>query len=176
MEELPSDSICSNNIQSHSSILPRAWQVFNSSKDDLISTVKKKMNFGISPLFDLQADYREKVNYRTGTGIQVASSIGNKWYIRTSYLQGLLNYDSSFIPRSYFNNNLTKYNTYGDWRGRISFTPNKIFNFQIGLDQNFIGEGCRSMFLSDYGRPYPFGMIRSRFWRIEYDVIYQFFI
>jgi hypothetical protein len=175
MEELPSDSICTNNIQSHSSILPAAWQVFNPSKDDLISTVKKKTSLGISPLFDLQADYREKVNYRIGAGIQATSSLGNKWYIRASYLQGMLNYDSLFLPRSYFNKNLTKYNTYGDWRGRISFTPNKIFNFQIGLDQNFIGEGCRSMFLSDYGRPYPFGMIRSRFWRIEYDVIYQFF-
>ncbi len=175
MEELPSDSICSNTIQSHSSIFPKAWQVFNPSNDNLISKVKKKMRFGFNPLIDLQAEYREKINYRIGTGFQVSSGFGDKWYIRASYLQGLLNYDSLFIPRAYFNKTFAKNETYGDLRGRISFTPNKIFNFQIGLDQNFIGEGCRSMFLSDYGRPYPFGMIRSRFWRIEYDVIYQFF-
>ncbi len=175
LEELPSDSIIYNTIQTHSSIIPKAWQAYNPLKDELISKVKEKFSLGISPLIDLQADYRENVNYRIGTGLQVTSELGDKWFIRTSYLQGLLNYDSLFLPRTYFNKDFTKFNTYGDWRGRISFTPNKIFNFQIGIDQNFIGEGCRSMFLSDYGRPYPFGMIRSRFWRLEYDVIYQFF-
>ena len=175
MEELPSDSLPPNTIQSHSSIIPKAWQACSPSKDDLITRVKKKSYFGISPLIDLQADYKESFNYRIGTGLQLTSGLGEKWYIRTSYLQGLLNYDSLFLPRAYFNKVLTNYSTYGDWRGRVSFSPNKIFNFQIGLDHNFIGEGCRSMFLSDYGKPYPFGMIRSRFWRLEYDVIYQFF-
>jgi hypothetical protein len=31
------------------------------------------------------------------------------------------------------------------------------------------------LFLSDYGKPYPFGMIRARFWRVEYSIMYQFF-
>ena len=59
--------------------------------------------------------------------------------------------------------------------GRVSYTPNHIFNFQVGVDRNFIGEGSRSLFLSDYGKPYPFAQIRARFWHIEYLVMYQFF-
>jgi hypothetical protein len=59
--------------------------------------------------------------------------------------------------------------------GRISYTPNHIFNFQAGIDRNFIGEGNRSLFLSDYGKPYPFAQIRARFWHVEYLVMYQFF-
>jgi hypothetical protein len=50
-----------------------------------------------------------------------------------------------------------------------------VFQFQAGLDHNFIGEGNRSLFLSDYGVPSPFGQIRTRFWRVEYTVLYQFF-
>jgi hypothetical protein len=56
----------------------------------------------------------------------------------------------------------------------LAYTPNHIFNFQIGHDKNFIGEGNRSLFLSDYGKPYYFGQIRARFWHVEYTMLYQF--
>jgi hypothetical protein len=59
-------------------------------------------------------------------------------------------------------------------RVRISYTSNKFFNFQTGIDHNFIGEGNRSMLLSDYGKPYPFAQIRTKFWRVEYMILYQF--
>lgn len=175
LEEIPCDTAVAHTIQTHTSILPEAWKGVDLAKENLISGHFDTYSFGINPLVDFQADYRETANFRTGAGAQLTATIGEKWYIRSSYLHGVLNYDSLFLPRTYFNQNLKKLNGYGDWRGRISYTPNKVFNFQMGLDHNFIGEGCRSMFLSDYGRPYPFGMIKSRFWRLEYDVIYQFF-
>ena len=57
--------------------------------------------------------------------------------------------------------------------GRIAFQPHKYFNFQLGLDKNFIGEGCRSLFLSDYGKPYAFGKMQTHFWHLEYTILYQ---
>ena len=38
----------------------------------------------------------------------------------------------------------------------VSYTPNKVLNIQFGHGKNFIGDGYRSLFLSDVSSPYPF--------------------
>ena len=75
-----------------------------------------------------------------------------------------------FDPNSLSGKNRMVYTT----RARLSYVPNEVFNFQAGLDNNFIGEGSRSLFLSDYGRPSPFAQARAKFWRIQYTVQYNF--
>jgi hypothetical protein len=60
-------------------------------------------------------------------------------------------------------------------RVRVSYTPNRYFNFQVGIDQQFIGEGVRSMLLSDYSSPHPFAQLRTKIWKIELVNLYQFF-
>lgn len=60
-------------------------------------------------------------------------------------------------------------------RMRLSYTPYDFINIQAGIDQNFIGQGKRSMLLGDYGAPYPFVQLRTKIWKIEMVNIYQFF-
>ncbi len=50
----------------------------------------------------------------------------------------------------------------------ISWNPLRFMNIQFGHDKNFIGEGYRSLFLSDAGAPYTFVKINTRFWKIQY--------
>jgi hypothetical protein len=50
----------------------------------------------------------------------------------------------------------------------LSYTPNKYFNFQFGNGKNFIGDGYRSVLLSDAASPYPFFKINTSFWKIKY--------
>ena len=38
----------------------------------------------------------------------------------------------------------------------VSYTPIKYLNITAGRDKTFIGDGYRSMLLSDYASPYPF--------------------
>ena len=45
-------------------------------------------------------------------------------------------------------------------------------NLQFGHDRNFIGEGYRSLFLSDVGAPYTFLKFNSHFWKIQYTNIW----
>jgi hypothetical protein len=97
-----------------------------------------------------------------------------KWYGRVAAIGGIGEPNDVFNTNSYYSEQKEKKEHYADIRGRISYTHNNFFNFQIGLDNNFIGEGNRSLLLSDYGDPYPFGQIRTRFWRVEYTVLYQF--
>jgi len=52
--------------------------------------------------------------------------------------------------------------------GYVSYSPNKTFNFQFGRDKNFIGEGYRSMFLSDAATNNTYFKIQTRFWKIQY--------
>jgi len=67
-----------------------------------------------------------------------------------------------------------KGNTYdfANATGYISYSPNKIFNFQFGNDRNFIGDGYRSLLLSDNQFPYPFLKINTRIWKIHYQNLF----
>jgi len=72
-----------------------------------------------------------------------------------------------------YGNSKTGYHFF-DYTGYLSYSPNnnKIFNFQLGRDKHFIGDGYRSLLLSDYAPAYPFFRINSNFWRFQYNVWY----
>lgn len=63
-----------------------------------------------------------------------------------------------------------------DYNGYVSYSPqnNKIFNFQLGRDKHFIGDGYRSVLLSDYANPYPYFRINANIWHIQYHVWYTY--
>ncbi len=56
--------------------------------------------------------------------------------------------------------------------GTIAFALNKHFTFQAGQDRNFIGDGYRSLILSDNATPYPYLKIVTDFWKIRYVNLY----
>ncbi|GAA4407876.1 hypothetical protein GCM10023187_29040 [Nibrella viscosa] len=53
-------------------------------------------------------------------------------------------------------------------RGYITFNILKIINFQFGHDRNFIGNGYRSLLLSDNSAPYLFLKLTTTFGRFQY--------
>ena len=62
---------------------------------------------------------------------------------------------------------------YFDARGYITFNAAKYIDFQFGYDKNFIGNGYRSLFLSDYGNSYLFFKINTRIWKFNYQNIFM---
>ncbi len=50
----------------------------------------------------------------------------------------------------------------------LSYSPSKFFNVQFGNGKNFIGDGYRSLLLSDNASPYPFVKLSTNFWKIKY--------
>lgn len=52
--------------------------------------------------------------------------------------------------------------------GHVSYSPSKWFNVQLGHGKNFIGDGYRSLLLSDNASPYPFFKINTTFWKLKY--------
>ena len=57
---------------------------------------------------------------------------------------------------------------------RLGVKPTKYFNAQIGFDRNFYGEGVRSLFLSDFGKPYPFVSTRFNVGPISYQTMLSY--
>ncbi len=48
----------------------------------------------------------------------------------------------------------------------------KHFHVQLGHGSNFIGDGIRSLFLSDYAQEYFFLKLNTRIWRLQYQNIF----
>ena len=61
---------------------------------------------------------------------------------------------------------------YFDARGYFTFKATKQIDFQLGYDKNFIGNGYRSMFLSDWGNSYLFAKINTKVWKLNYQNLF----
>jgi hypothetical protein len=60
--------------------------------------------------------------------------------------------------------------------GYLSYSPVKYINMTLGYGKNFIGDGYRSMILSDASFSYPYFKFSVNFNKIKYTVLYNQFI
>lgn len=52
--------------------------------------------------------------------------------------------------------------------GYVSYTPSKYFNIQLGHGKQFIGDGYRSLLLSDNASYFPYLKLNTTFWKFKY--------
>lgn len=57
-------------------------------------------------------------------------------------------------------------------RGYITFRAAKYIDFQIGHDRLQIGNGYRSLILSDFGNNYSFAKINTKVWKLQYTNVF----
>lgn len=62
---------------------------------------------------------------------------------------------------------------YFDARGYFTFNAAKYIDIQFGYDKNFIGNGYRSLFLSDWGNSNLFLKLNTRIWKINYQNLFM---
>ncbi|MBD0378020.1 MAG: hypothetical protein ICV51_20625, partial [Flavisolibacter sp.] len=62
---------------------------------------------------------------------------------------------------------------YFDARGYISFNAAKVVDITFGYDRNFIGNGYRSLFLSDFTNSYLFLKLNTRIWKLNYQNLFM---
>lgn len=170
-----------------------SWGGRKLSNEHLVLVKGKNFWFTLNPVFDLQVgkdnsdvDY----TYNNTRGIQVQGSLGKKFSFSTSF------YESQGRFAQYVNKDTRSQGppiggsaiVHGRGKAKsfkeggfdypvaeayLSYTPNKFFNFQFGNGKNFIGDGYRSMFLSDVASPYPFLKISTTFWKIKYTNLWM---
>jgi len=73
---------------------------------------------------------------------------------------------------AYGNNN--RYN-FTNLTGHLSYSPIRVLSFQLGKDRMFVGEGYRSLLLSDISNNYPYFKTTLNIWKLQYSVWYSEF-
>jgi len=124
-------------------------------------------------------DFLNSLNTRiTSVGVQFGGSIGDKF---SYYASG---YQSAAVVPNYLSTYITQVgivpgqayakpqgpNEY-DWSyvtAVASYTPNKFLNISAGRDKTFIGDGYRSLLLSDYSSPYLFFRLTGTLGNVRY--------
>ena len=117
-------------------------------------------------------------------GYQLGGTIGGKFSFYTSgfenqavypeYLSTYINQVKQ-VPGQGYDRSFGK-NT-KDWSyvtALISYTPIKYLNITLGQDKTFVGDGYRSMLLSDVAAPYPFLKLTGKLGNVQYMAMWAY--
>jgi hypothetical protein len=137
--------------------------------------------FRWGPLLDLQGgvgmDSVQVATHRIGGGAWLEGDIGERLTLHVNgqlwneryprYMDSLARATQMSAGEGYANQEGNAF-THGDWNAYASWDPGKHFNFTLGRGKHFIGEGHRSLFLSDEASAYPYLRITTSVWRAKY--------
>jgi hypothetical protein len=138
----------------------------------------------IDPLMDLQLGKDQVSGTRTFTntrGVQLMGHVGKKLSFQSAFYENqaqFVPYIRDFIilndvvPGQAWARQLgTPTYDFSYVFGNISYAPNKYLQIQLGHDRNFIGDGYRSLLLSDASFAYPHLRIRGSLGPFQYHYI-----
>ena len=162
------------------------FKTFYKSKANFFEVKEKDFFLVLNPVFQQQIS-KEKDNDETvflnSKGLNfrgmIAERIGFSAYITDNQERGpafmMQQVKSNFaVPGvGYFKTFKTTGVDYFDARGTIHFTAAKYLDFSFGYDKNFIGNGYRSLLLSDFSNSYLFLKINTRVWKLNYQNIFM---
>jgi hypothetical protein len=111
---------------------------------------------------------------------RIANKIGFAAYITDnqerdpSYVQALIT-ERKAVPGAGFYKDFKEPGgvDYFDARGYITFGVAKVVDVVFGYDKNFIGNGHRSLFLSDVSAPTLFLKLNTRIWKFNYQNLFM---
>jgi hypothetical protein len=161
-------------------------KTFYKQKADFLQVAAKDFFLSVNPVVQFQlgkeSGTSEKIFQNTkGARFRglIAKKIGFDFYItdnqeRPPYF--VRNFEDSFraVPGAGFYKSFkrTAYD-YFDARGSMYFNVTKYINVQFGYDKNFIGDGYRSLFLSDFSSNYLFLKLNTKIWKLNYENIFM---
>ena len=148
-----------------------------------------KLDSGIWQLYldpvidiDIGRDRAAGINTYTATkGAAFSGNIGKKFSFYTAYYENQARFPGYL--GTWINNNTVipgqgrpKPFKIGGWdygyaNGYVSYTPTRYLNVQAGHGKNFIGDGYRSLLLSDNAFNYPYLKLTANIWRIKYSIM-----
>jgi hypothetical protein len=185
-------SLLANNIEwvtgnRDSFMSKRPWlNAFYKTKANFYEVEDKDFFLAIDPAIQETQSYetgnKERV-YLNSKGVtmrgMIADKIGFSAYLTDNqergptYFQQRVKQFNAVPGAGYYKTFGTTGYDYFDNRASIYFNTWKYFDWQFGYDKNFIGDGYRSLILSDYSAPYLFLKFNVRIWKLNYQTIYQ---
>ncbi|MGB8192492.1 MAG: hypothetical protein WCF67_11265 [Chitinophagaceae bacterium] len=184
-------SILMNNIEwvndsSRFSSKKPLWNTFYKTPADFFSVSEKDFFLAVNPVIQQQQSIEtgngQRVFLNT-KGItvrgQIAKRLGFDAYITDNqergpeFFQQWVNTYNAVPGVGFYKPFKSTAVDYIDARGSIHFSAAKYFRFQFGYDKNFIGNGYRSLMLSDFGNSYLFGRINTSIWKLQYNNLFM---
>ncbi len=169
----------------------------------IVNDTADKFHLNVDPILCVQLgkDFvpkRGQKLYTNTRGFIVRGAIGNKFAFESSFYENqstfpnyidtaiaksnklfpqTANYNYAVVPgqgrsKPFHNNGYD----YAMASGYISYSPFKILNIQVGSGKHFVGDGYRSLLLSDNAFNYPFARITTTFKNIQYTNLYTSFM
>ena len=132
------------------------------------------------PDFQIGQDIEDKnMTWLNTRGFQAGGTVGDKFSFYTSGYENqgrFANYYENYINHQLVVPGQSYDRTFGrkeikDWSyvtALISYSPAKFLNVTIGQDKTFIGDGYRSMILSDFASNYPFIRLTGNLGNVQY--------
>lgn len=166
----------------------RSWLYRKLKQENLIIIYDSSDKFllTIDPLFNFEygKDYADSARsfYKNTRGILVRGDIGSKFSFESSFYEN----QATFVDYiKDFNDAYLVVPGQGRWKkfkangydfamasGYVSYSPSRHFNFQVGHGKHFVGDGYRSLLLSDNAFNYPYARITSTFGKFQYTNLY----
>lgn len=163
------------------------WKNFYTTPANLYEVHVKDFDLIVNPVFQYTLS-REQDNdqdlFLNSRGVTVRGRIANKIgfaaYITDNqerdpaYVQEWIN-DRRAVPGAglYKTFKAAGGVDYFDARGYLTFNVTKYIDVAFGYDKNFIGNGYRSLFLSDFGNSNLFLKLNTRIWKFNYQNLFM---
>ena len=151
--------------------------------DDFIRLKNDEIYFAINPYIDFQVGSDgHRTTWVNTRGAEIKGTLGKKFafYANARENQAVFpEYVDAYcsatrvVPGQGHANRFKKNGRdYTNAAAYISYRPAKWIDATLGYGKNFIGDGYRSMMLSDNAANYPYFKVRADFWRIQYTCLY----
>ena len=162
------------------------FKTFYKTKPNLLEVNTKDFFLAINPILSFQAG-KEKGNdemiFLNTRGINLRGMIAKKIGFYTSltdnqergpkFFYDRVNYFRAVPGAGFYKNFKTNAFDYFDARGYFTVNAAKYIDIQFGYDKNFIGDGYRSLFLSDQGNSNLFLKLNTKIWKFNYQNLFM---
>ncbi|UOQ54625.1 capsule assembly Wzi family protein [Hymenobacter cellulosivorans] len=161
---------------------------FYQYQTDLYNVKTEDFTLRVNPVLLLQVGKDTETNgiqYVNTRGVQLEGSIDGRLGFYTfladnqmvapQYVQTRIQRDQIVPHEGYWKYFKTEGSNQYDFftaRGGITYAAGKHVNLQLAHDRNFIGNGYRSLILSDYSAPYFFLKVNTRIWKFNYQNLF----
>ncbi|MDB5158114.1 MAG: gliding motility protein RemB [Mucilaginibacter sp.] len=126
----------------------------------------------------------KKTTWLNTRGYQLGGTIGNKFYFYSSgfenqavfpsYLNTYINQVGIVPGQAYDRSYGKRTKDWSDVTAVFSYTPIKYLNITAGQGKTFIGDGYRSVLLSDYASAYPFLKLTANLGNVQYMAMWSY--
>ncbi|REJ83070.1 MAG: hypothetical protein DWQ44_02855 [Bacteroidetes bacterium] len=180
---IPLDSILAPQIKD--SKFHRSWVGRKLRSEHLLLVDKDDIILSVDPVLNLQLG-RDNENQRNvfinTRGALVQANVKDKFFFYSGFRENqarFVGYVDSLVRRDSVVPGQGKVKFLKDEAfdfsqsfGGIAYRLDRHFDFLLAHDKNFIGNGYRSLLLSDNSYNYPFLRVNMTFWKFRYSVYY----